>query len=214
MRESAKFQFPSNKPISLGFATGNRLALGYLESCWLPELCTVIEYYPISRALIIVDENECTRTNDCKDVNTGGLKVGVASCKDTAGNYSCVCSSGFTYDSSARTCTGTSSITVDFVPQHKNYYLTALFKQASLMIFFSKMLTNAVVHQRTTVTSQAAPPVPTHLEVLPVHVNLDFRELELLAPAKVTSWYIWIILAWSYYAKTYLLWVFVFLIRK
>lgn len=52
-----------------------------------------------------INENECTRTNDCKDVNTGGLKVGVASCKDTAGNYSCVCSSGFTYDSSARTCT-------------------------------------------------------------------------------------------------------------
>lgn len=64
--------------------------------------------------------------------------MGVASCKDTAGNYSCVCSSGFTYDSSARTCTGTSSITVDFVPQNKNYYLTALFKQASLIIFFFK----------------------------------------------------------------------------
>ncbi|XP_065939071.1 uncharacterized protein [Magallana gigas] len=53
-----------------------------------------------------INENECTRTNnDCNDVNTRGLKVGVASCKDTVGNYSCVCSSGFTYDSSARTCT-------------------------------------------------------------------------------------------------------------
>lgn len=52
---------------------------------------------------------------------------------------------------------------------------------------FLKMLTSAVVHQRTTVTSQTVPPVPTHLEVLPVPVNPNFREQGPLVPAKVTS---------------------------
>ncbi|XP_062578222.1 mucin-like protein [Saccostrea cucullata] len=52
------------------------------------------------------NENECTRTNnDCKDVNTNSFKVGVSGCKDTIGNYSCTCHSGFTYSTDTRTCT-------------------------------------------------------------------------------------------------------------
>lgn len=66
--------------------------------------------------LIVVDENECIRiNNDCNDVNISGFKVGVVSCKDMVGNYLCVCSSGFMYDSSVRICIGIFLKIVEFV---------------------------------------------------------------------------------------------------
>ncbi|XP_056001709.1 uncharacterized protein LOC125655815 [Ostrea edulis] len=52
-----------------------------------------------------VNENECNNVNnDCKDVNTKSFKVGVSGCRDTVGSYDCVCSSGFTYNSTNRAC--------------------------------------------------------------------------------------------------------------
>lgn len=66
-----------------------------------------LDFFITLDTFFYVDENECLRdNNDCKDVNARALREGVAKCSDSVGNYSCVCKSGFVYDSNTRMCTG------------------------------------------------------------------------------------------------------------